>query len=770
MSHPEDEFLQRLRATFMVEADEHVQAMLSGVLEMEKTPPSQIKMEAIETIFRHAHSLKGAARATNATDVETICQALETVLAEWKRQRIQLGADDFDTLHRAIDLIGKRAPAGADAASRAEGQSLSVILRQLAAMASGEGASQTRLPGGEGEPFSAAAAAVSAAPMQEADDSLSRKTAPRSVRELTDTIRISTAKLDRLLLSAEEMLTVKQNSTQRAADLRPFDALFGQWAARWTRIQPQFRELRRGADISETTSAALVEFLEWNFDHLRSIENRLRALAKSTAQDQSDAAKIVDGLLAESKELVMLPFSTLADFFPKLVRDLSRDQGKEVALVVRGADVEIDKRILEEMKDPLIHLLRNGIDHGVETPERRTLQAKAAQATLNLSVTSIDGNKVEIMFSDDGGGIDLNRVKQSAAKRGIVTAAEAAGLEDEKALELVFQSDVSTSPIITEISGRGLGLAIVREKTEKLGGRVTVETHPMAGTTFRITIPVMLATFRGILIKASGATFVVPTAQVERVVRVKTSDIKTVENRETISLGGRALSLVRLDDVLELPVPGGRRLNQEQLPVILIGFGDQQIAFGVDEVLHDEEVLVKTLRRPLSRVRNVAGATVLASGRLAMILNTADLLKSARKMGGSPRRPATGEAVSHEPKDKSILMAEDSITSRMLLKGILESAGYRVKTAVDGLDAWTALRTDDFDLVVSDVEMPRMNGFDLTAHIRADKKLEELPVVLVTALASQADRERGIDVGANAYIVKSSFDQTNLLDVIRRLA
>jgi two-component system chemotaxis sensor kinase CheA len=199
--------------------------------------------------------------------------------------------------------------------------------------------------------------------------------------------------------------------------------------------------------------------------------------------------------------------------------------------------------------------------------------------------------------------------------------------------------------------------------------------------------------------------------------------------------------------------------------------GDKQIAFAVDEVLHDEEVLVKSLRRPLSRVRNIAGATVLASGRLALILNTADLLKSARKAGGARRAStSTTPAVVPATAQKAILMAEDSITSRMLLKGILESAGYRVKTAVDGLAAWTLLRTEDFDLVISDVEMPRMNGFDLTAHIRADKKLAEKPVVLVTALASQEDRERGIDVGANAYIVKSSFDQSNLLEVVRRLA
>jgi len=281
-------------------------------------------------------------------------------------------------------------------------------------------------------------------------------------------------------------------------------------------------------------------------------------------------------------------------------------------------------------------------------------------------------------------------------------------------------------------------------------------------------LPIALATFRGILVEVANRLFVVATAQVERVARFKPDDIQTVENQETLSLNGRALALARLADVLELPSVQRNKDQRKSTPVIILGAGDQRVAFAVDDVLDEQEVLVKRLGKPLARVRNIAGATVLGSGRIAPILNVADLLKSARKVGGVARVKAAAKPA--EMKAKSILVIEDSITSRMLLKGILESAGYQVKTAVDGMEGFTTLRAERFDLVVSDVEMPRLDGFGLTERIRADKKLAELPVVLVTALETREDRERGIDVGANAYLVKSNFDQSDLLEAVRRLA
>jgi two-component system chemotaxis sensor kinase CheA len=309
----------------------------------------------------------------------------------------------------------------------------------------------------------------------------------------------------------------------------------------------------------------------------------------------------------------------------------------------------------------------------------------------------------------------------------------------------------------------------VREKAEKLGGRVVIESERNVGTTIRLTLPLTLATSRGVLIECAGRRFIVPTAQIERVIRFRTQDIHTVEGRATLTLDERAVSLVELAEVMQLPLTRRAVTAAELIPALLLGTGDRQLAFAIDTVLDEREVLVKRLTRPLSRVRNISGATVLGSGEVAPILNVTDLLKAARNAGGG----ISIGAVSTTPTQASqlrVLVAEDSITSRMLLKGILESAGYEVATAVDGMDAYTTLRTERFDIVVSDVEMPRMNGFDLTARIRADEALKEMPVVLVTALESREDRERGVDVGASAYLVKSSLDQSNLLEAVRRLA
>ena len=571
------------------------------------------------------------------------------------------------------------------------------------------------------------------------------------------------------------MLTVKLTTGQRAQDLRELAHRFEAWRNECAAVEPQARALRQAIDRpapgradQRPGLAQLLDFLDWNLDHLKSLESKVAALTRTAEQDHYAVGKLVDDLLEDSKKLLLLPFATISASFPKLVRDLSRDQGKEADLTIQGDDIEIDKRILEEMKDPLIHLLRNSIDHGIEPPGERTRRGKPPRATITLAVTQVNGNKVQLLVSDDGAGIDTNKVKESAVRHGLISAEEAARLDEPEAQALIFQSEVSTSPIITQLSGRGLGLAIVREKAEKLGGEVSVESRPGLGTAFRIVMPATRATFRGILVEAAGRLLVVPTAQVERVARARPDDVQTVEGRETISFDGRAVALVQLADALELPPVERKDTPPAGAPVIVLGSGDQRVAFAVDAVLDEQEVLVKPLVKPLSRVRNVAAATVLGSGQVAPILNVADLLKSARKVAGARARVAAGTAPA-PAETRTILVAEDSITSRMLLKGILESAGYNVKIAVDGMEAFTLLRAERFDLVVSDVEMPRLNGFDLTARIRADKKLAELPVVLVTALETREDRERGIDAGANAYLVKSSFDQSNLLEAVRRL-
>jgi two-component system chemotaxis sensor kinase CheA len=725
MSPADEEFLQQLRATFKVEAAEHLQTIAAGLMSLEKSADPAAQQPLIESVFRAGHSLKGAARAVDFNEIESVCQSLENLFAAWKRQESAPTPASLDTAHLALDRM-TRAIAGPTA-----------ILPP---------------PASRPEDIPAAKALPAAAIPYSADD----------------TVRVSVKTLDERLLESEELLAAKLSAGQRAADLGGFADVFEQWRKQWSRVQPQARALR------SSDAGAVAEFLEWNHDWLRALESRLGNLRRNAEQDRLTVDKLIDDLLANSKKLLMLPLATFGTLLPKLVRDLTRELGKEAELTIRGDDVPIDKRILEEMKDPLVHLLRNCVDHGIEAPDVRRRARKPARANITLAIAPLNGNQVEIVVSDDGAGIDVTEVRAQAVKRGLISAEAADKLDDAGALLLVFETDLSTSPMITQLSGRGLGLAIVREKAEKLGGRIAIESTPRVGTTIRMTLPVTLATFRGVLVESAQRTFVVPTAQVERVTRFKPEDVQTVEGRDTLSINGRTLALTQLAQVLQLPPnPKSKSAATNNAPAtaaLILGAGNERIAFAVDAVLDEREVLVKRFTKPLSRVRNIAGATVLGSGEVAPILNVADLLKSARRSGptlrvASTAEPGTPAAVTA----KRILVAEDSITSRMLLKGILESAGYEVKTAVDGLEAFTLLRSEHFDALVSDVEMPRLNGFDLTARVRADAALAELPVMLVTALASREDRERGIEVGANAYLVKSNLDQSNLLEALRRL-
>jgi two-component system chemotaxis sensor kinase CheA len=581
------------------------------------------------------------------------------------------------------------------------------------------------------------------------------------------------------MLQVEELHAPKMALGQHLAELRELGAKLATWTQERAAVQSKLRTLREALDSlgktqkvddgEETRQKAISQItrlsglLERNSVIADALDNNFGALLSLSEQDHRILTAMMASVLESARKLSLVPFFSLLEGFPKLVRDLCRDRGKDAELVVTGGEIETDRRILEEIKDPLIHLLRNCIDHGIETSAERERKGKAPKGTITVSITPKDGNKVEVLLSDDGSGIDVAKIRSVAAATWEGPKEQMASLSDEDVLPFIFQSGVSTRPIITNLSGRGLGLAIAREKVEKLGGTLSVKTSPTGGTTFRIVLPLTLATFRGVLVRTGELFFIIPTSYVERVTRVKRGDIKTVENRETIRYGGEVLSLARFRDILELN--GAASDLAEQLHVLILRAAGERIAFQVDEILSEQEVLAKPFGPQLSRVRNLAGATVLGTGKAVPIVNVHDLIKSAVKSAGSPAPVAPpAQAVR-----KSILIAEDSITSRTLLKNIVESAGYQVKTAVDGLDAYTTLKAGDFDLVVSDVEMPRMTGFDLTEKIRADKKLSEMPVVLVTALDSLEDRERGIDVGANAYIVKSSFDHGDLLQVIQRL-
>ncbi|MCX6652263.1 MAG: response regulator [Methanomassiliicoccales archaeon] len=760
MTEKNDDFLKRLRETFRVEANEHMSAISSGLFELEKIPDEGRRTEVIETIFREVHSLKGAARSVNLRDIEVICQPMEGAFAALKRGELSLVPAHLDLFHKVVDYLAQLVTSMDTGSTPQDRLSDKDLVRQLVDISKESGL-------GSGPETSGATAKVPPVEVlpktpQEATTSSRLLEAKPST---ADTVRIPISGLNPLLLQAEEMILVKMTLDQRTVELRDINQTMAKWkveSAKWKNTQSEPEMQERGG------------LHEWNGEYLSLLLDRISALTKAFEQDQRVLGQMVDDHLEATKKVLMLPVMSMMELFPRLVRDLSRDQGKETELVIRGAEIAIDKRILDELKDPLVHLVRNCIDHGIKNPNERSRLNKPPRGTITISFSVKDSHQIEMLVSDDGEGIDVEQVRAAAIRSGMISKEAAGKLSFRETIELVFQSGITTSSIITDLSGRGLGLAIVREKVEKLGGTVSMDTESGTGTTFHLLLPLSLTTFRGVLVRVNEDLLVLPTMNIERVLRVNKEEIGTVENRETVRLNETVLSVVKLVDVLQLPIhkdnheaSGNASPTVLKVTLIILLYGGKRIAFQVDEVLGEHQILVKSLGRQLSRVRNITGATVLGNGKVIPVLNVPDLMRAAVLPATMTRIEA---AVEKEPvRKRRILVVEDSITTRMLIKNILEMAGYSVMTAVDGVDGFTQARSGEFDMIVSDIDMPRMNGFELTHKIRDDKKMGELPVVLVTALESREDRERGIEVGASAYIVKSNFDQSNLLEVVRKL-
>lgn len=753
-------FLQRLQATFRAEAQERLQSLSSALIALESAEQHEQRQTLVEAIFRDVHSLKGAARAVDKIDVERLCQTLENVLSALKREDLAFSSALGDLLLEAVDLLQRLLESPLTEALAAELESRCTQLDVAALERNGTTAATPTI-----KPTPVAA---KAAPTDAAANAVPAPTPPpviESPASSGNSVRIATAKLDSLLLQIESLLSIKLIAQQRSSEAEELDGDLALLQKSQASVADELRLLQRWSQRAETNDdrdamlalRKLLDVFAQQDLQLQTLHARQNSFAKACARDEFMSTTMIDSLLDDAKQASLQPIASVFDMLPKLVRDLARNAGKDVDLQLRGGEIEIDRRILEQLRDPLLHLVRNAIDHGIEKLEQRAQSNKTARAILRIEAQQIDG-KIQLTIADDGAGIDRERVRAAAQRLGKNIESE----EDEQVLALIFESGLSTSPIVTDISGRGLGLAIVREKILALGGSITLSSNIGRGTQFRLLLPLTLATYRGVHVLSGGRQFVFPLTYVERVTQIQRSDIALVHNRETLSWHGRAIALVRLTELLNLP--SATVAASDKLSVVIGAVAERRVAFVVDAVVGEQDVLVKNLGSQLLRVRNIAAATVLGDGRVALILNVQDLFKVAATSSG---RVASAETAIAQPK--SILVAEDSITSRLLLRGLLESAGYRVVVAVDGEDAFAKLREDNFDLLVSDVEMPRLSGFDLAARVRADQQLQALPIVLVTSLASTADRERGIDVGASAYIVKSNFEEGNLLAAIERL-
>jgi two-component system chemotaxis sensor kinase CheA len=754
MDTKDSEFLKRIQATFRIEAKEHIKSFSEDLIELEKSQTKENFAKIIETLFREVHSLKGAARSVGQKEIESVCQPLENLFSSLKRNEITLNPTMFDLFHKTVENLSKLLLAGELEQAPVERQSLRELIQQLKQLTPEVNNNGTREEPMQQSEIKSVEVESSSVVIRATEPVIDVH--PISRPASTEVVRIQISKLDPLLLQAEEFLQTQITFNQQTNEL----IQILNEVVEWKTDTMNWRGRR--------STASVFQWNEWqdkNEFHLNNLEKHLTEVTHFMEKERFSLDRLVTDHLDAMKQVLMLPVSSLVEVFPAMVREISREQQKEIEFIMHGAELEIDKRILDELKDPLIHLIRNSIDHGIGTPKERLLQNKPPRGTITMAFAAKENGLVEISVSDDGKGVDKDNVLKAALKSGIISPAGAEKLNKDEILSLIFQSGVSTSQIITDLSGRGLGLSIVSEKVEKLNGRMSMETKENFGITFRILLPMTMAAFRGIVVSLGEFAFILPTMNVERVMRVMPEELKPVENHETIRLGEDILSVVNLVEVLGLPER--RKESSGHLRIVVLVDGENRMAFKVEEVLDEHQVLVKGLGKLLKRVRNISGVTILGSGKIVPVLHIADLMKSAVR--------ATGKIIETHDEEKTmkklqkILVAEDSITSRTLLKNILETAGYQAITAVDGAEAFTRAKSEEFDLIVSDVDMPRLNGFELTLKIKNDKKLSEIPVVLVTALESREDRERGIEAGADAYIIKSRFDQGNLLEVIKKL-
>ena len=747
MATDEQAFLRRLLAAFRQEADDHVKTMSDALRLLADPRQSARAAELGEVLFREAHSLKGAARAVDLVQVESLCHALETALARMRNGELAASPRLFELLHLTLDRLAQDVEAGVSGRPAEDSSALREAL--LAALAPE--------PAQPAQPLPAVAVAAEQ----------SRQPERAGEFDAADTVRIPAAKLMRMFEQIEELSAFAFAAGRMAEELRNLHVMIADWERESAALEPQ--SLLRAAGANSGLAAV-------RFDHGRQDPPRSRAFARTVTRrlvqaeiraeaERQQLAAMLDTLQDEMKEALMLPFSSLFDVLPRMVRELARESGKEVELVMQGEAVEIDRRVQEQIRAPLIHLIRNAVDHGLEPPALRRRKSKAAAGRITVGVLPRDGNRIELCVADDGAGLDIEKIKRSALELGIRSSAQLEQLTPLEAAELIFESGLSTSAALTDVSGRGLGMAIVREKVEKVGGTIAIDQAGTGGTCFRILLPAALATLRGLLVQVAERQFVLPSLNVESVCRRVRMGIRGAEEEpRTVDIDGEDLPLCRLREILGLEARADEGSGR-YIQIVVLAVAGTRFAVSVDEIVGDQEIVAKGLGPQLVRVPNVSAVTLIDGGRIVPILNVQDLMKSIL-----PHERPMGNAAAAAPDlRRSLLIVEDSTTSRMQLQNVLESAGYAVTAVADGVDALTMLGEKRFDLVVTDIEMPRMDGYTLLERIRADRLLRDLPVVLLSTLDTQESKERGLTAGADAYIAKGGFEQGELLQTIGRL-
>ena len=725
---------------FVEEARDRLKALGAALLRLEQMPDSA---DAIAEALREAHSIKGSALMLGLTDIAQLSHTLEDLFVAAKTSPSLLHGEAFDVIFASVDKIGLRV----EQLARGEMDAIEVAdtCDELTALLDMGSDPNAQNPNNDGP-----------VPRSGSDPGTVRGSDPGTVGrrkspELRQTLRVPVEKLDRLAHLAPEMVVQSLKAFERHTELRRLERVL-------SRLRDRVREARVTYDTTEIDRGTqLADYAE----ALDSVTRRMREFLVNFSDDRVRLNLITEELRQNVIELTMLPVASVFDAFPRAVRDLARTFGKEIEIAIQGRETELDKKIIEQIAEPLIHLIRNAVDHGIEPPADRMRMGKPAAGNLLLSAEQ-QGNRILITLKDDGCGIDLQMLRAVAIQRRVAAVAEIDRWSPEQLLDVIFQPGFSTRPSATDVSGRGVGMDVVKSVVERLGGAVRVQSELGNGTTITLNLPLSLALLRVVLLEAGEELFALPTASVRRIVQVGPADIGQLQQGPVAKVDGEHVPLTPLASMLQVPASPS---NARQTVIVAEG-SDGRFGILVEAVHEEQELVFKELRGPLRNQKTFTGAALLGNGDIVPILDVNALFELASR---TPSTAAPMMTRRIAPRVCRVLVVDDSLVAGELQKNILIAAGYESEIATDGVEALECLHHKDWDLVVADVDMPRMNGFELTERMRADERFRDIPVIMVTSRDTVDDRRRGFEVGAEAYVLKREFDQSHLLDTVRRL-
>ncbi|HEX3655540.1 MAG TPA: response regulator [Pirellulales bacterium] len=734
---------QQLLSAFKVEHVEHLEGIRSCLAQWQQDGGTPDVNEA----FRRAHSLKGAARVTGLLPIEALAHQLESLFAALRAKPQPIDGEVLHAVRAALDTIEDAASA---LLAGRQPPDASQLLAELNALLAGESAPQPR-------------------PQREAGPIATRVAGPKAAThaaavQAPETVRLSTENLDRLLLSTSQLLTESLKQDSLARELGAIQQQLAVVQREWESLKRTTAgPLRRLSDSPELSGlASYIDLVEHEFGGLT---RRIRG-ARLLQQRSSWSVRLLsEQLQADVRHARMVPAESEFQVFRKMLRDLASDQQKELEFRASGFDVLADRMVLQALKDPLMHVLRNAVTHGIESPEERSRRGKSPAGLVTLIIRTV-GKRLTIEIEDDGCGIDLAGIAELAIERGMLSSAEAAGKSASELTELLFQPGFSTSRTVTELAGRGMGLSAAYEAVNRLQGQIELRPRAEGGTSILIAMPLSISTHRLLLVDCRGQTLAIPFYGIEALHHVKVQDVESVEGIPMAALGGQLTPLASLADLVD-DSHTGVDVAAHTLCLAVLRSNSKRVAVVVDAFAAEQNALIQNLGPPADTMRLYLGGILLEDGSVSPVLNPAELVdrfKPSKKTAVA--RPQEPE---HPRQTATVLVVDDSFTTRTLETSILEANGFRVRVAVDGIEALELLRAEKMDLVISDIQMPRLDGFGLLEAVKRDPRLARIPVIIVSSVDGSEDQARGLRLGADAYIVKRRFDHQELLKVVRQV-